>query len=89
MGVSEPQTFRFVQDDFEEKTQGNTYHPPQCSFWQDTLAVSCSRGKQEEAQDELLYSSLGLASLAAITSFVVLSRKHHSKLMRALPDDFE
>lgn len=49
----------------------------------------CSGGKQEEAQDELLYSSLGLASLAAITAFDVLSRKHRSKLMRALPDDFE
>lgn len=49
----------------------------------------CNGENEEKTEDELLYLGSSPASLIAMRFFIVLSRKHHSKLMRALPDDFE
>ena len=49
----------------------------------------CNGENEEKTEDELLYFGSSPASLIAMRFFIVLSRKHHSKLMRALPDDFE
>jgi hypothetical protein len=51
--------------------------------------VLCNGENEEKTEDELLYFGSSPASLIAMRFFIVLSRKHHSKLMRALPDDFE